>query len=84
MRGKKNKKGFLTLRSFGNNGRGLFTTIRAELPANITSTSMFHEKDLESDEAQDLESQQGITKTTHVETSISSRADIQETEVSHF
>lgn len=45
---------------------------------------MFHEKGLETDGAQDLESQQGITKTTQVETSISSRADIQETEVSHF
>lgn len=51
--------------------------IDAELPRSIASTFKFYEKDRET------ESQQGITKTTHVETSISTRTNPQEQNVLH-
>ncbi|MCJ1263640.1 hypothetical protein MMC22_003510 [Lobaria immixta] len=81
---KKNGKWFRTLRSFGNNGKGSTTMTHAELPRTSTSTSIFHEKDSETDGSQDLESQQGITKTTRVETSISSRTELQEKNIFHL
>lgn len=56
----------------------------AELPRTTTSTSILHEKDSETDESQDLEAQQGITKTTRVETSISSRTELQEKDIFHL
>lgn len=58
--------------------------IHAELPRTTTSTSIFHEKDSQTDESQDLESQPGITKTTRVETSISSRTGMQEKDDFHL
>lgn len=58
--------------------------IHAGLPRNMTSTSIFHEKDRETDGSQDLESQQGITKTTQVETSISGGTDFQEENAFHL
>lgn len=71
------------LRSFGNNSLGLSTMIHAEWPRTVTAASTLHEKDRETGESQDVESQKGIMKTTRVEMSNSSRMDSQEDDILH-
>ena len=74
-RGAKIGKKYLSLRSFGNDGKGLSTMIHADLPRTVNSTCTFREEDQKTDDSQDLWNQQGITKTTQVRTSISYRTD---------
>lgn len=65
---KKTRSRFLTLGSFGNNGKGLSTMIRGDLSSALALQSQG-----KSDECIDLENQRGIKKTIDMETSSSNR-----------